>query len=109
MARIEWVHPEIEKVIAHLGGVRREVVSQANKYGAKASGILLAHRAEGNAHITITRGSKFVDAYVNLEDRPSESSQGLARAHIIEYGAEGGRGGVAPLQKAFGIRFRRRG
>jgi hypothetical protein len=108
MAKILWIDPILEETIAHLGGVRREVVSQANKYGAKASGILATHHHEGDSSITVTRGSKFVDAYVNLEDQPSKSNQQMPRAHIIEFGRAGAKA-VAPLQKAFGIKIARRG
>jgi len=105
MARVN-VYDDCNEIVAHTRGVRGEVVHQAGKYAAIARGILLAHRAEGHSSITMTRGTRRVDAYVNLEDSPSKSSQNLARAHIIEFGAEGGRGGVAPLQRAFGINIR---
>jgi hypothetical protein len=104
MARVN-VYDNCNDIVAHLRGVRGEVVHEAGKHAAIARGYLLAHRAEGKSTITMTRGTKLVDAYVNLEDEPSKSSQGLSRAHIIEFGREGARA-VAPLQRAFGINIR---
>jgi hypothetical protein len=107
MARVIWIDPNIEKTIAHLAGVRATVFGEANHYGARASAILAAHKEEARSFINVTRGTKRVDAYVNLNDTPSKSSQGMPRAHIIEFGREGATP-VAPLQKAFGINIKGR-
>lgn len=95
-----WVDPDTDDIVAHLPGVRGAVYRQANEGAAVARGVLAAHRQEGHASITVTRGE--LDAFVNLEDKPSRSNNFKPAAAAIEYGAHGRRG-VRALGKAFNL------
>lgn len=101
MAKV-FVYPECNDRVAHLGGVRRELQQVAQKHAAIARGVLLAHRAEGHARITVTRGDK-LDYFVNLVDKPSESNDYKPAAAAIEFGNKYGGGGIDALGRAFGL------
>lgn len=73
---------------AKLPGVRAKVRETAKAGAARAEAILDAHRAQGDARITVSHGS--VDSWVSLDDR-----RGDRAAAAIEYGRNGGRGGVS--------------
>lgn len=78
-----------DEYFAKLPGVRRKLKSTAQAGGARAEAILNAHRYQGHARITVTRGDK-LDWFVNLDD-----TRGQRAAAAIEYGRKGGRGGVS--------------
>lgn len=92
----------IEKFLARLPGVQAELQSQATSAATRARALLLKHRDEGVAKITVDRGR--IDRYVVLEDRAALS---------IEYGRkpnENGRGGMEGLyilHRAFDLRRKR--
>lgn len=87
MAEIyEWFD---DAYVAHMPGVRRTLRSTAQAGAARAEAILSAHRYQGHARITVTRGDK-LDYFVNLDD-----TRGQRAAAAIEYGRKGGRGGVS--------------
>jgi hypothetical protein len=98
MAEIYLNDEEMNYLISHMPGVRRQVTSTARKGAARASAILAAHRYSGDARITVTYGT--VDAFVNLDD-----TRGQRAAAAIEYGrrmGESGRSiGVHALRSAF--------
>jgi hypothetical protein len=103
VARIDWIlkpngKDQMGDVISHLPGVRAAVMDTAQKHAAIARGILLAHRAEGHSRIEVTRGGKFVDAFVSLNDE-----RGDVAAAAIEYGNKYGGGGIDALGRAFGL------
>lgn len=103
MARIDWMLKpngpgQMGDRISHLPGVRAAVVHTAQEKAAIARGILMAHRAEGHSEITVTRGTKRVDAFVNLED-----TRGQHAAAAIEFGNKYGGGGIDALGRAFGL------
>lgn len=100
MARV-FVYPQCNDIVAHEGGVIRAVNHVANEKAAIARGVLMAHRAEGHAQITVTRGD--TDSFVNLEDKPSQSNSGMPAAAAIEYGNKYGGGGIDALGRAFGL------
>jgi hypothetical protein len=95
MARV-IVFPDCNSIVAHQPGVRGAVFSTANEKAAVARGILAAHRDQGHAQITVTRGS--LDAFVNLTD-----TRGDVAAAAIEYGNRYGGGGIDVLGRAFGL------
>jgi len=96
MARVE-IYESCNDTVAHLGGVRRALKHKADEGAAKAKGVLLAHRHSGDAQITVTRGDR-LDYFVNLDD-----TRGQSAAAAIEFGNKYGGGGIAALQRAFGI------
>jgi hypothetical protein len=96
MARVE-IYESCNDTVAHLGGVRRTLKHTADKGAAVAKGVLMAHRAEGHSRITVTRGDR-LDYFVNLDD-----TRGQHAAAAIEFGNRYGGGGIAALQRAFGI------
>lgn len=100
MAEIYEFAPDgLDAHIAHMAGVRRVIQRTAMAGGARAEAILNAHRYQGHARITVTRGDK-LDWFVNLDD-----SRGQRAAAAIEYGRKGGsRGtssGIHALRSAF--------
>ena len=105
--KIEWILPdaEMQKKISHLGGVRDAVLHTAKEKAAIATGYLMAHRAEGHSSIDVTRGGKYVDAWVNLNDKPSKSNKQHPAAAAIEFGRGGDHPtqGVRALSRAFGL------
>lgn len=101
MARIDWILKpngpgQMGDVVSHQAGVIRAVHHVAQDRAAVARGILLAHRAEGHARITVTRGD--VDSFVNLNDE-----RGQHAAAAIEFGNIYGGGGIDALGRAFGL------
>jgi hypothetical protein len=103
MARVKVeMYPDCHDIVAHRRGVVRAVHQEAEKGAAVARGVLLAHRAEGHAEITIEQG--ITDAHVHLSDKPSESNKRKPAAAAIEFGNKYGGGGIKALQRAF--RFR---
>jgi len=105
--KIEWILPDakMQDKIAHEPGVRRAVLGVANEKAAIARGYLMAHRAEGHSSIDVTRGGKYVDAFVNLNDKRSKSNNQKAAAAAIEFGRGGDHPtqGVRALSRAFGL------
>ncbi len=99
MARVV-IYEHCNDTVAHLGGARRAVGHAAHKGAAIAKGVLLAHRAEGHAEINVTHGT--LDYFVNLDDTAG-SGTGRHAAAAIEFGNKYGGGGIAALQRAFGI------
>jgi len=77
-----------DEYFAKLPGVRRTLARTAHQGAARAQAILAAHRYQGHARITVTRGE--LDYFVNLDD-----TRGYPAAAAIEYGRKGGRGGVS--------------
>lgn len=63
--------------------VQQALKAQAHEIGAKAEALLVAHKHDGNAEITITHGD--VDWYVNLQDKPGKGDSNVA-PFAIEYG-----------------------
>jgi len=96
MARVE-IYESCNDTVAHLNGVRHTIAHTAGKGAAVARGHLLAHRHSGNSRITVTRGDR-LDYFVNLDD-----TRGQSAAAAIEFGNKYGGGGIAALQRAFGI------
>jgi hypothetical protein len=96
MARVE-IYESCDSTVAHLNGVRHSIARTAGKHAAIARGYLMAHRADGDSSITVTRGDK-LDYFVNLDD-----TRGQSAAAAIEFGNRYGGGGVAVLQRAFGV------
>jgi hypothetical protein len=98
MAEIYLNDEEMNFLISHMPGVRRQVTTTARKGAARASAILAAHHYRGDSRITVTYGS--VDAFVNLDD-----TRGQHAAAAIEYGRRRGRRGtsvgVHALRSAF--------
>lgn len=96
-----FVVEDCNDIVAHLGGVKAAVRATADEGAARAKAILDAHRRTGAAQITVTRGTKGVDWFVNLDD-----SRGYPAAAAIEYGRSGGvhgpaTQGVGALARAF--------
>lgn len=98
MAEIYLTDEEMNKLISHMPGVRRKIVSTARAGAARAAAILAAHYHSGDSEITVTYGT--VDAFVNLDD-----TRGQRAAGAIEYGRKKGRGGgssgIHALRSAF--------
>jgi hypothetical protein len=94
--RVE-IKPNCDAIVAHLRGVVGEVSSTAQQKAAVASGVLLAHRAEGHSQILVERDG--IDSVVTLSDE-----RGQRAAAAIEYGNRYGGGNVKALDKAFGLR-----
>lgn len=95
------VYPWCNDVVAHRRGVPDAVHGVADDRAAVARGVLLAHRAEGYAEITVTRG--VTDSFVTLRDRPAPSNKNRPAAAAIEFGNRYGGGGIGALSKAFGL------
>lgn len=93
------VYADTDEVVAHLSGVIDAVHDTAQAGGRRAEALLRAHRAEGHARITVTRGS--VDSFVTLNDE-----RGQRAAAAIEFGRSGGptgaMQGIFVLRRAFG-------
>lgn len=84
MARLEWYYEEREKddqlhrILANFPGVGKRNFREAELIGAKAVSIhtpharnndeQASHRGESRSSINVMRGSKKVDAFVNLDD-----------------------------------------
>ena len=83
---------------AHFPGVIDAVHDAAKAGGRRAEALLRAHRAEGHARITVSRGT--VDSFVSLNDE-----RGQRAAAAIEYGRSGGPTGAMQglfiLRRAF--------
>lgn len=81
---------------AKLPGVRAKLAETARKGAARAEAILDAHRYQGHAQITVTRGT--LDWFVNLDD-----TRGDRAAAAIEYGRNrrGVTSGIHALRSAF--------
>jgi hypothetical protein len=90
-----FVVRDLDERVAHMAGVKAAVYEAAKGGAARAEAVLTAHRHQGHARITVTRGS--VDAFVNLDD-----TRGQRAAAAIEYGRSGGRGG--PTQGIYALR-----
>jgi len=73
------VNKSCNRVVARLPGVKGAVKSRAEILGARARGILGAHRETGRARIIVTQGR--LDSFVSLED---------PAAAALEYGREAG-------------------
>jgi Family of unknown function (DUF5403) len=73
----------IDAYFAHLPGVVGAVRDVAQAGGRRAESLLVAHRAEGHARITVSYGS--VDSFVSLDD-----TRGQRAAAAIEFGRSGG-------------------
>jgi hypothetical protein len=95
MARVT-VFPDCNAIVAHQPGVRAAVHAVALEKAAVARGILAAHRDQGHAQITVTRGS--LDSFVSLTD-----TRGDVAAAAIEFGNRYGGGGIDALGRAFGL------
>lgn len=91
-----YVIANLDDVVAHLGGVKAELRSTAEKGGSKAQAILDAHRDTGDSRITVTHGS--LDYFVSLDD-----THGDHAAAAIEYGRSGGEDGAGATQGVFAL------
>lgn len=89
------VYPDTDERVAHLAGVIDAVYDTAKAGGRRAEALLRAHRAEGHARITVSRGS--VDSFVSLDD-----TRGQRAAAAIEFGRSGGPTGA--MQGLFVLR-----
>jgi hypothetical protein len=96
MARVE-IYESCNDTVAHLGGVRRTLKHTADKGAAVARACSWRTAPRGTHRITVTRGDR-LDYFVNLDDTRGEHA-----AAAIEFGNRYGGGGIAALQRAFGI------
>lgn len=85
-----------DEYFAKLPGVRAVLARTAKAGAARAEAILDAHRYQGHARITTTRGE--LDWFVNLDD-----TRGQRAAAAIEYGRKRGgvTSGIHALRSAF--------
>lgn len=83
-----------DEYFAKLPGVRAELKRTAHAGGARAEAVLDAHRYQGHARITVTRGT-LLDWFVNLDD-----TRGQRAAGAIEFG-RGDSSGIHALRSAF--------
>lgn len=74
---------KLSKVIALNEGVQAELETRTFEIAVRAEELLLEHRQEGHAEITVDTGK--VDKYVTLNDE-----RGQKAALSIEYGREAG-------------------
>lgn len=82
---------KLVKFLAEMDGVQFEVDDRAIEIGHRAEQLLIHHRAEGVAHIEVTKGRKRdPDAYVQLVDSnvTNKESAGANSALSIEFGRE---------------------
>lgn len=101
MATFTWLKTksELYEHIVNQPPVGRATFKVAKQIGTVAEGVLSAHRDKGHAEIEVKRGSKRVDAFVNLKD-----DRGAKAAAAIEFGHVNNRSGkfvqgLAPLRK----------
>lgn len=87
-----------DEYFAKLPGVRAKLAQTAKDGAARAEAILDAHRYQGHARITTSKGS--LDWWVSLDD-----TRGQRAAAAIEFGRRGGRSGrtmgIHALRSAF--------
>ena len=81
-------------VVARHVAVQAAVAAQASSRAGVAKAVLGAHRDSGASEIVVT--NRDVDYVVSLVDRSPKP-----QPRAIEFGREGGRGGVGALQRAF--------
>lgn len=98
MATFTWLLPESElyEKIVNQRPVGLATFAVAKQIGTVAEATLSAHRDKGHSEIEVVRGSKRVDAFVNLKD-----DRGARAAAAIEFGFTNKTGfhpGVAPLR-----------
>lgn len=107
MAKVTWLvggpSRNVDAWVAHMREVKAEIRLNAYAGGSRARSILAAHRYEGKARITVTKGAR-LDWFVNLDDRSGAEDGGPA-ADSIEFGRSGGVSGamqgIGAIQGAF--------
>lgn len=67
MARV-YDNKRTRKMLVRLPEVQAELKSEAEQIKVRAEANLAQHREQGHAQITLTRGNKRVDWFINLDD-----------------------------------------
>ncbi len=97
------IDADCDDVVAHLSGVRAELLDTAERGADRAEAILAAHRHQGKTEIAVIPGDK-LDFFVTLIDHSGPEDGGPAAA-AIEFGRSGGKRGatqgVGALSGAF--------
>lgn len=96
MAKVEFYEVNLDDDIAHMPEVRAQLVDHADDVATAARLALAAHRKQGHARITRSRGE--LDEFVNLEDSDGDAAAiEFGRQDYVDPDTGEWWGGMSPL------------